>query len=74
MLLTTLVGIFIHEKDNEVDGRPIRINIFQSYKLLWEILNLPNMRVLILALLTMKVNTAQLELTENILNNSVFLQ
>lgn len=63
MLLTTLIGIFIHEKDNEVDGGPVRISIFQSYKLLWDIFNLPNMRVLIIALLTMKVNTALSELT-----------
>lgn len=56
MLVTTFVGIFKSEKDNRLEEGHVKISVFQSYKLLWEILKLPNIRKLAIALITMKVN------------------
>jgi len=56
MLITTCIGIFKKEKDNTLEEGHVKNNVLQSYKLLWKILKLPNIRVLAIALLTMKVN------------------
>lgn len=64
ILITTLIGIFKREKDNRLEEGHVKINVLQSYQLLWKIFKLPNVRVLAIALLTMKVNIALI-----ILNN-----
>lgn len=56
MLITTFIGIFKREEDCRLEDGHVKINVFKSYKLLWRILKLPNIRVLAIALLTMKVN------------------
>jgi len=56
MLITTFIGIFKREMDYRLEEGHVQINVFKSYKLLWRILKLPNIRVLAIALLTMKVN------------------
>lgn len=56
MLITTSIGIFKREKDYRLEEGHVKINVFKSYKLLWKILKLPDVRVLAIALLTMKVN------------------
>lgn len=55
MLITTFIGIFKREKDETLEDGHVKINVFKSYKLLWKILKLPNIRVLAIALLTMKI-------------------
>lgn len=56
---TLLVGIFKKEKENQLENGYIKINVFQNYKLLWNIFKLPHIRVLAIALLTTKVNIIQ---------------
>lgn len=56
MLITTFIGIFKREMDYTLEEGHVKISVFKSYKLLWKILKLPNIRVLAIALLTMKVN------------------
>lgn len=56
ILITTFVGIFKKEKDNNrLEDGHVKINVLQNYKLLWDVFKLPSIRVLALALLTMKV-------------------
>lgn len=59
LVITFLLGIFKKEKDN-LDNRSedgyVNINVFQNYKLLWDILNLPRIRVLAVALMTTRVS------------------
>lgn len=59
LLITTLVGTFKKEKDNGLEKDNIKINVFQGYKLLWNILKLPRIIVLAIALLTTRVNITQ---------------
>lgn len=54
MVVTTLVGIFKKEKTN--GSEDVKIKLAQNYKLLWDILKLPNMRTFIIALLTARVS------------------
>jgi len=56
MLITTFIVIFKREMDYRLEEGHVKINVIKSYKLLWKILKLPNIRVLAIALLTMKVN------------------
>ncbi|VVC28214.1 Hypothetical protein CINCED_3A016125 [Cinara cedri] len=53
ILITILIVTF--KKENDFDESETKINIFQNYKLLWQILRLQNVRVLVVALLTMKI-------------------
>lgn len=59
LVITFIVGLFKNEKDN-LDNRSedgyVNITVFQNYKLLWDILKLPRIRVLAVALLTIRVN------------------
>lgn len=57
MLITTLIAFFKKEKDNRLEDNHVKLNIFQNYSLLWDILKIPSIRVLAIALLTSKVNT-----------------
>lgn len=54
MVVTTLVGIFKKEKTN--GSEDVGIKLAQNYKLLWDIVKLPNMRTFIIALLTSRVS------------------
>jgi len=57
MAITTLIAFFKHEEKTRLDeDNHIRINTFQSYKLLWEILKLPSFKILAIALLTSMVS------------------
>lgn len=56
LLITSIVGIFKKEKDIRLEDGYVNVNVFQNYKLLWDILKLPRIRVLALALLTTRVN------------------
>jgi len=55
ILVATLIGIFKKEKDTRLEDNYAQLHVTNSYKLLWDILTLPNLRVLLIALLTMKV-------------------
>jgi len=56
MAITTLIAIFKNEKDNRLEDNHIKLNTFQNYKLLWDILTLPSIKILAMALLTMMVS------------------
>jgi len=55
MSVTFSVGIFKKEKKNLEDGIE-KVSVFQNYKLLWEIIKLPNIKGLTIALLTTRVS------------------
>lgn len=59
IVVTTLICIFKKEKEHESEENHVRLSIAQNYKLLWNILKLPNIRILLIALATMKVNYVQ---------------
>ncbi|XP_060835227.1 acetyl-coenzyme A transporter 1-like [Rhopalosiphum padi] len=66
MAITTLIAFFKHEEKTRLDeDNHIRINTFQSYKLLWEILKLPSFKILAIALLTSMIGFAP---SEKVLN------
>lgn len=54
MVVTTLVAIFKKEKTS--GSEDVKIKLAQNYKLLWDIVKLPNMRTFIIALLTARVS------------------
>ncbi|KAE9541283.1 hypothetical protein AGLY_004528 [Aphis glycines] len=54
MSVTFSVGIFKKEKKNLEDGIE-KVSVFQNYKLLWEIIKLPNIKGLTIALLTTRI-------------------
>ncbi|XP_060866110.1 acetyl-coenzyme A transporter 1-like isoform X2 [Metopolophium dirhodum] len=64
-VITTLIAIFKNEKDNRLEDNHIKLNTFQSYKLLWDILNLPSVKILAIALLTMMIGFAS---TDSVVN------
>lgn len=55
LIVTVFIGLFKNEKYKLEDGHK-KIGVFQNYKLLWDILKIPRVRVLAVALLTIKVN------------------
>lgn len=55
VLVTILLAIFKKEKDNRLEDGYVKINVFQNYKLLWDILKLPHIQILAIALLTARV-------------------
>ncbi|CAH1724867.1 unnamed protein product [Aphis gossypii] len=55
ILVATLIAIFKKEKDVRSEDNHSQPRVTNSYKLLWDIVKLPNIRVLLIALLTMKV-------------------
>lgn len=57
MIITTLIALFKKEKDNRLEDNHVKLNILQNYSLLWDILKIPSIRVLAIALLTSKVIT-----------------
>jgi hypothetical protein len=54
IIVTTLIGIFKHENP-ENTPRGENMNIKQAYELLWRTMKLPNIKQMILILLTAKV-------------------
>ncbi|XP_022174752.1 acetyl-coenzyme A transporter 1-like [Myzus persicae] len=52
LLITTLIGIFKKEKDSRLELDHVKISVFQNYKLLWDIINKPKIKLLAMALLT----------------------
>lgn len=55
LLVTFSVGFFKKEKLRTED-RHKKITVFQNYKLLWDVLKVPGIKVLAAALLTTTVN------------------
>ncbi|XP_015377304.1 PREDICTED: acetyl-coenzyme A transporter 1-like, partial [Diuraphis noxia] len=53
ILVATLIGIFKKEKDTRLEYNNAQLQVTNSYKLLWDIIKLPNIRLLLIALLTM---------------------
>lgn len=56
MIATTLVAIFKHEKNESAEQDNHDLNLFQTYKLLGDIIRLPSVKTLSIVLLTAKVN------------------
>lgn len=56
MIATTLVAIFKHEKLQSAKENSHDLNLYQTYKLLGDIMKLPSIKSLSIILLTAKVN------------------
>lgn len=56
MIATTLVAIFKHEKDDSAQQKNHDLNLYQTYRLLIDIMKLPCVKHLSIVLLTAKVN------------------
>lgn len=54
--ITTFIAIFKKEKDCTIEHNYVKLNVFQYYSLLWKVLKLPNMKILAVVLLTVKVS------------------
>jgi len=65
LLVTIFIGLFKNEKHKLEDGHK-KISVLQNYKLLWDILKIPRVRVLTIALLTIKVNNNKAYILKNI--------
>ncbi|KAF0753279.1 acetyl-coenzyme A transporter 1-like, partial [Aphis craccivora] len=52
LLITIVIGIFKKEECNSLELDQKRISVFQNYKLLWNILKKPEIKLLAIALLT----------------------
>lgn len=53
---TTMIGIFKKEKNAELEDADIKINICQTYKILWDITKIKHMKLLMVAVVTSLVN------------------
>jgi len=62
MLITTMIAIFKKEKDNTLEDGYVKLNISKTYSLLWDIMKLPSIRILAIALLTARVNIVKANL------------
>lgn len=51
-----MIAIFKKEKDNTLEDGYVKLNISKTYSLLWDIMKLPSIRILAIALLTARVN------------------
>lgn len=56
MIATTLVAIFKHENNESSQHDNHDLNLYQTYKLLGDIMKLPSVKTLSIILLTAKVN------------------
>ncbi|VVC28211.1 Major facilitator superfamily domain,Acetyl-coenzyme A transporter 1 [Cinara cedri] len=56
ILITTLLWIFKKEKDIKLNDSAKKINIIQSYKIVWSILKKPSVRILVIILFTVKIS------------------
>lgn len=73
MSVTTLIAIFKEEKDHLLEENQIRLNVTQNYRLIWDILKLPGIRILTLALITARVNTFNYNMIYSTFINDLFL-
>lgn len=55
MIATTLIAIFKHEKDQSNQPDNLDLNLYQTYRLLGDIMKLPSVKSLSVVLLTAKV-------------------
>lgn len=60
MAFTSFIAIFKNEKENRLEENHIKLNIYQNYILLWDILNLPSVKILSIALVTAMVSTSKI--------------
>ncbi|XP_026804625.1 acetyl-coenzyme A transporter 1-like [Rhopalosiphum maidis] len=58
ILISILIGIFKKEKHNRLEDNYMKFNIIQYYTVVWDILKLPNIRVLASALMTVEIGFA----------------
>jgi len=56
MFITTLIAIFKNEKDCSLEDDHVKLDIFQNYRLLWDVCKLPSIQIFAIALFTVKVN------------------
>lgn len=56
ILITALIGMLKKEENCTVEDGYVKLDIFQNYSLLWDILKLPGIQILAIALLTVQVN------------------
>ncbi|CAH1724859.1 unnamed protein product [Aphis gossypii] len=66
VLITILIGIFKKEKCNSLELDHKRISVFQNYKLLWNILKKPEIKLLAIALLTARFGFSAMEAPSNL--------
>lgn len=59
IIATTLVAIFKHEKNDSDHPDSLDLNLYQTYRLLGDIMKLPSVKSLSVVLLTAKVNYFQ---------------
>ncbi|XP_060833849.1 acetyl-coenzyme A transporter 1-like isoform X2 [Rhopalosiphum padi] len=64
--ITIFIAIFKNEKDARLEDDHIKLNTFQNYRLLWDILKLPNFKILSIALLTSVIGFAPSEKVVNL--------
>lgn len=57
-----MIAIFKKEKDNTLEDGYVKLNISKTYSLLWDIMKLPSIRILAIALLTARVNIVKANL------------
>ncbi|VVC28206.1 Major facilitator superfamily domain,Acetyl-coenzyme A transporter 1 [Cinara cedri] len=55
MVITTLIAVFKKEKDCMLEDDHVKLNTFQNYLLIWDILKLPSIRIFAIALFTSTV-------------------
>lgn len=55
LIITTLIAIAKKETDNGSNDDNSNINIFQSFAVIWDILKIPHMKILVIAVLTATV-------------------
>jgi len=70
MVITTSIAIFKNEKDTRLEDDHIKLNTFQNYKLLWDISNLPCIKILAIAMLTsfVSMNTTKVKFKFSLFN------
>lgn len=55
MVITTLVAIFKPDKDNFTKSNDLNVGMIKTYKLLYKIMQLSNIKLLVIILLTIGV-------------------
>lgn len=66
-----MIALFKKEKDNTQEDGYVKLNISKTYSLLWDIMKLPSIRILAIALLTARVNIAKANLKLHSLLNCI---
>jgi len=75
-LFVTFLVIFKKERNKELeeDDDPLRINIIQSYELLWDIFKIKHMKLLLMAILTSMVINIFIQFRRGIIEVVRYLQ